>query len=75
MITQQALDVVDSVYSCVEAECVQVGSGLFTFKDVSRGFYNLAALFAVSGLEVNPTQALKRLSMRGNFLLIIIVWL
>ena len=52
MITQQALDVVDSLDSCVEAECVQVGSGLFTFKDVSRGFYNLAALFAVSILAL-----------------------
>ena len=38
----------NSVDTSVDAESVQVGSGLFTFKDVSGGFYNLAALFAVS---------------------------
>ena len=36
------------VDTSVDAESVQVGSGLFAFKDVSRGFYNLAALFAIS---------------------------
>ena len=34
--------------SSVEAESIQVGSGFLTFEDMSRGFYNLAALFAVS---------------------------
>ena len=43
-----ALDTIYFLYPCVEAERVQVGAGLFTFKDVSRGFYNLATLFAVS---------------------------
>ena len=48
MITQQGLEVVDSVQSCVETERVQVGSGLLTFDDLSLGFYYLAALLVVS---------------------------
>ena len=36
------------MYSCVEAESIQVGSGFLAFEDMSRGFYYLAALFAVS---------------------------
>ena len=48
IVTKKALEVVDSVDSSVDAESVQVGSGLFAFEDVSRGFYNLAALFAIS---------------------------
>ena len=38
----------NSVDTSVDAESVQVGSGLFAFEYVSRGFYNLAALFAIS---------------------------
>ena len=34
--------------SSVEAESIQVGSGFLAFEDMSRGFYNLAALFAIS---------------------------
>ena len=38
----------DTQWTSVEAERVQLGSGLLTFNDISRGFYYLAALFAVS---------------------------
>ena len=38
----------NSVDTSVDAESVQVGSGLFAFEYVSRGFYNLAALFAIT---------------------------
>ena len=34
--------------SSVEDESIQVGSGFLAFEDMSRGFYNLPALFAVS---------------------------
>ena len=34
--------------SSVEAESIQVGSGFLAFEDMSRGFYNLVALFAIS---------------------------
>ena len=34
--------------SSVEAESIQVGSGFLAFEDMSRGFYYLAALFAIS---------------------------
>ena len=36
------------LYPCVEAERVQVGSGLFTLKDMSRSFDYFAALLAVT---------------------------
>ena len=34
--------------SSVEAESIQVGSGFLAFEDMSRGFFDLAALFAIS---------------------------
>ena len=48
MNTKQTLDAIYSLYPCVDAELIQIVSGLFTFENESRSFNYFAALLAVT---------------------------
>ena len=45
-------EAINSLNSCIEAEHIQVGFGLFTFENVSRNFDYFAALLAITILAL-----------------------